>query len=374
MEADRITGPAKNLLRFGVLARDPEPGLPPVELLVAAFQRGPGPAPPNQFLEAARERGLQPHEIVEQRRFDWAAVERIRRLVAATQPDIVQTHNTKSHLLVRHSGCWRSRPWIAFHHGHTTENLKVRLYNQVDRWSLRTPRLVVTMCRPFEQKLIGMGIPAGRIVILPNQVEAPRPLAGEELDHWRRKLHLACGEQVLLAVGRLSSEKGHAVLLQALQQVRLRNPEISWRLLVAGDGIEAPNLRRQAQAAGLADRVDWLGLLPDVRVLYALAGVFVLPSLSEGSPNVLLEAMAAGCPIVSTNVGGVPESVTHRESALLVPPGQSAPLAQAITALLQDRGLAAALGRAAEARSSDFTPRAFRRRLSGYYQRLLAPA
>ncbi len=359
MEADRITGPAKNLLRFAGRVRGR------VDIEVATYLRR---ADDNGFLQAARGIGLQAHGIAEQGRFDRAVVQLLRERIAASAPDIVQTHNTKSHLLLRLSGVWRQTPWIAFHHGYTAEDWKMRLYNHCDNWSLRTPRRVVTVCEPFVAEMRGRGVERDRIDVVPNGVEPARPLRDGELAGWRERSGAREGEPVLVAIGRLSHEKGHHVLLAALARLRDR----PWRLVVAGDGIAGEQLRAQAAAAGIGDRIAWLGLQPDVRPLYSLATVFVLPSLSEGSPNVLLEAMAAGAPSVATAVGGVPETVTDGETALVIPREDPAAMATAIARMLDDTALAARLGAAGRLRAEAFTPDAQERRLLAVYDRVLA--
>lgn len=358
MEADRITGPAKNLLRFATRVRGR------IDIQVATYLRRAGD---NGFLEAARNAGLTAHGIAEKGRFDTAVVGALRDLVAAVAPDIVQTHNTKSHLLLRLGGAFRATPWIAFHHGYTAEDWKMRLYNHCDRWSLRTPRRVVTVCQPFAREMNAQGVEATRIDVIPNAIEPARELRGGELAEWRERCGVRAEEPVLVAIGRLSHEKGHHVLLDALAGMRDR----PWRLVVAGDGIAGPELRRQAEAAGIAGRIVWLGLQPDVRPLYGLATVFVLPSLSEGSPNVLLEAMAAGAPPVATAVGGVPETVTDGETALVTPRADSAALRRAIERLLNDPSFAARLGEAARQRAREFSPEAQQRRLTAVYNRVL---
>lgn len=358
MEADRVTGPAKNLLRFADKARNY------IDLSVATYLRG---VSDNGFLQAARDLGLSAHGIPETGRFDREVIGGVRRLVSREMPDILQTHNTKSHILMRLAGNWRDIPWIAFHHGYTAEDWKMRLYNQCDRWSLRTPRRVVTMCEPFVDQMRARGVPRERIDVIPNAIEPARPLRAGELDEWKTRCKMTSKVPLLAAIGRLSHEKGHHILLDSLARLRDR----PWRLLVAGDGIARVKLQEQARANGIDDRIEWLGLLPDVRPVYALADVFVLPSLSEGSPNVLLEAMAAGVPAVAAAVGGVPETVTDEESALVVPPGNAEALARAIARLLDDPELAARLAAAGTARAAAFSPEAYMKRLGAVYTRVL---
>jgi len=141
----------------------------------------------------------------------------------------------------------------------------------------------------------------------------------------------------------LSTEKGHADLLAALRLLLRDHPQLAIKVILVGDGIERPTLERAAAAHGLASSVIFAGQCPNVWPYYALADVFVLPSHSEGSPNALLEAMAAGVPIIASKVGGVPETVEDGTSALLVPQAKPAAMASALARVLEDPALAARL-------------------------------
>jgi glycosyltransferase involved in cell wall biosynthesis len=185
----------------------------------------------------------------------------------------------------------------------------------------------------------------------------------------RERLGLGEGARVILAVGRLSREKGHADLVRALGRLRASEPAIDFRLLVVGDGPEREAVETEARAQGVADRLIFAGHVSDVRPFYALADVLALPSHSEGSPNVLLEAMAVGLPVAATSVGGVPEIVSDEESALLVAPHDAAALGAALARLLKDEELARRL--AANARSlvaAHYTPDAYARSLIELYR------
>ena len=146
----------------------------------------------------------------------------------------------------------------------------------------------------------------------------------------------------MLAVGRLSREKGHAHLIRAAA---------AWkngaRLVIIGDGPERPALERLARDLGVGAKVTLPGMTNDVTPFYGLADVFVLPSLSEGSPNVLLEAMASRLPIVATRVGGVPEIAEDGVTALLGPAKDPAFLARAVDRLFAEPELGRRLGEAA---------------------------
>jgi glycosyltransferase involved in cell wall biosynthesis len=238
-------------------------------------------------------------------------------------------------------------------------------YNHVDRWSLRRAAHVVTTSEPFAATLAARGVAPGRITVLHNGVRelGTDPAAVALL---RRSLGIAPSERVVLAVGRLSHEKGQAHLIRAAAR---------WlagaRLVIVGDGHDRAMLEELAASLGLGSRVIFAGLSHNVAPYYALADVFVLPSLSEGSPNALLEAMASGLPIVATSVGGVPEIVFDEVTALLGAARDPQFLARAVDRLLGDDALARRLGRAArEVALKRYTPEGRAAVLGGLYAAL----
>src|SRR5205807_28104 len=137
--------------------------------------------------------------------------------------------------------------------------------------------------------------------------------------------------------------KAHRDLIVAFAELSLKHRDLNCKLVIVGDGPERASLESAARASGLDDKIIFTGQVAEVSPFYAIADVFVLPSHSEGSPNVLLEAMTARVPVVATAVGGVPEIVKDNESALLVPAGNPVKLAAAIERVLSDDKLAARL-------------------------------
>ena len=370
VEADTVTGPVKNLLEFGRLAkRLPEASR--TELTIARYQRGISRRM-SELGEAAESAGIVVHEIREGFPYDPGVISRLRRLVDDLRPDIVQTHSVKSHFLIRLSGLWKRYPWVAYHHGYTRPDRKMEFINSLDRWSLRRARRVVTVTKAFEQELLASGVVPDQISIAHNAI-SPDWGHRDSVDRMRvRDIRAGLGQaRLLLSVGRLSREKAHADLLRSLTHLLRRRPDLLWKVVIVGEGPERSRL--ESQAMSMQGRVLLVGQQSDIEPYYAAADVFVLPSHSEGSPNVLLEAMAARVPIVATSVGGVPEIVSSGEHALLVPASDIEALAAAIERLLDQPEVGTALARRATARvASVYSPEARAEQLAGVYAEIAA--
>jgi len=173
-------------------------------------------------------------------------------------------------------------------------------------------------------------------------------LAARAAARGRRAFGIPAGAPLVGAVGRLHRQKGFTDLITALAQVREHLPAV--RLLLVGDGELRGDLEAHAQALGLSEVVTFAGLRTDIPEILAELDLFALPSLWEGLPNVVLEAMAAGLPVVATAVGGTPEVVVDGVSGLLVPPHDPAALAEALVFLLRDPGMRRKIGQAGRKR------------------------
>jgi glycosyltransferase involved in cell wall biosynthesis len=374
MEAASVTGPAKNLIGFGRWLNTAEGQRTGVRLSIATFDRNAREDKTDSFIGTARTAGIDTHIIREKRRFTLAVIPQLRRIVADTNPDIIQTHNGKSHLLVKLlPGLRVRRQWFAFQHGYTSIDLKLRLYNHVDRLTLRSADRVVSVCQAFAPKLVEFGVRSERIRALHNAAVPIATISETDRTGLLDQLGIRHGEQVILSIGRFSREKGHADLVRAVGN--LRSIPREWKLVLVGAGPEQKALERLATSVGIGDRIVFAGQTSDVARYYAIADVFVLPSHSEGSSNVLLEAMMARVPIVATNAGGNSEIVLGGHSGLLVPVRDSPGLANAIVRLLQDRTLALQCVDSAYARAvSDFSVERYRQRLLSFYDEALSDA
>jgi glycosyltransferase involved in cell wall biosynthesis len=332
VEARTLTGPARNLIEFVLLSRTAG-----IETTVATFLRK---EDTNSFTEKLKNLYIPVLALSEEGPYDLSIIQKLKRLVREVKPDLIQTHAVKSHFLTRLSGLPRSIPWIAFHHGYTSTTWRTKLYNELDRWSLKAASQVVTVSRVSVEQLTLKGIKSEKIRIIHNAVSATYGIDtgnASQVDTLRESLGIPVGQKIILSVGRLSKEKDQVALVEAMRELRGPSPPY---LLIVGGGPEHKAILERARGLGLTNRVILTGQQDEVGPFYALADMVVISSRSEGSPNVLLEALAAGVPLVATAVGGIPEMVTDGEHALLVQHGNARQMAEAIDKLLGTKGLA----------------------------------
>jgi glycosyltransferase involved in cell wall biosynthesis len=211
-----------------------------------------------------------------------------------------------------------------------------------------------------------LGWPADKVEVIPNGVAADRfrEVRDPEL---RRALAAGADDVVFLTVARLDPQKGLDVLLRAAGSVA------GARFVIAGEGPERSTLEALAADLGLGEQVVFLGHRVDVPALLAASDGFVLPSRFEGTPIALLEAMAAGKPVVASAIPGTDELVVDGATGLLTPPGDPDRLAAALSRLVADRDLRARLGGAARDRvDTNFSAAECAERVYAVYEELLA--
>jgi glycosyltransferase involved in cell wall biosynthesis len=187
-----------------------------------------------------------------------------------------------------------------------------------------------------------------KITVICNGVDVARYQHPVDRDRVRQQLGFNSEARLLITVGTLKREKGHRYLLEAATEIVRRHPDVYF--LFVGDGKLRSELQTQTDAYGLSGKARFLGTRQDVDQLLAASDIFVLPSLWEGMSMALLEAMAAAKPIVATAVSGTRQVVIHDETGLLVPPGDTSALTQAVVTLLSEPARARAMGEAARRR------------------------
>jgi glycosyltransferase involved in cell wall biosynthesis len=261
-------------------------------------------------------------------------------------------------------------PLVATVHGrnHYTENARRRLtYRLLGMFAGR----LVTVSEANKRFLVEqVGIPSKRIKVIANGVPVDASAPAATLSALRESLEIDPHHRVVAAVGSLYPVKGHKYLIDAMPSVLRRFPQTVFAIV--GQGGLREELEAHAARLGIAGHLRFLGHREDVHELLSICDIFVLPSLSEGMPLALLEAMAAGLPAVATRVGGITEVLEDQETGLLVPAGDSAALADKITTLLGDAPLAKQLGEAArQVAASRFSLAGMTSAYQGVYSELI---
>jgi len=240
------------------------------------------------------------------------------------------------------------------------------------RWAMRTSEHSVMVSRATQKQFSDdLGVRPSLFDVVPNGV----PVITGNPTGVRAEFGVRDGECVILAVGVLERHKGHRVLLEALAQLNAGGLTVPWRLIIAGGagGQEHGPILQYIAANGLSDRVHIALNRNDVVDLLALADVFVMPSLWEGLPMAVLEAMVARKAIVASEIAGIPEAIVHGREGLLVPPSEAGPLAEALRQVLTDPARRAELAATAAARADkEFTVSVMADRYEALYARAYA--
>ncbi len=299
----------------------------------------------------------------------WRTGFALARNVLARRADLIHARNT---------GCWadstvaavlsgRARLVLGFHGLETPAPFR-RRQRCVARWALRAGATFAAVgpsgCRQLQQQAL---VPAGRIDVLENGVDLRRfrPVNASLRHRIRAELGLGETDFVVGAVGSLTPVKSHATLIEAIGRLVGSVPGV--RLLLVGDGPLRSSLVQRARAWGVDSRVIFTGLRDDVRELLGAMDVFACSSVSEGFSNALLEALAVGLPVVTTDVGEHATLVRDNIEGFVVPPRDPDAMRRALKVLGESRSVCQRFGGAAERRSRDYGFDRTVRRYEDYY-------
>jgi glycosyltransferase involved in cell wall biosynthesis len=314
-------------------------------------------------LAQVRAEGFATHLVRLDRLFRLDGVLRLAALLNDVGADVLHLHTPLVATILGRLAGFRARVPVVSHvhiENHFPRRpLQAALYRRLDNATARRCAALITVSNGTREALEAQGYPPGRTVVIHNGVapataepaalELPRPVVGE--------------------IARLAEVKGQRTLLQACAGL-----DVS--VVLVGTDLEQGGayrdlLEREADELGMRERVLFTGYRADAASLLRAFGVFALPSTTEGLPLVLLEAMAAGVPVVATPVGGVPELVRDGETGLLVPPGDAEALAAAIQRLLDEPDTARRLAANALAQVEErFSERAMGERVLAVYEDL----
>lgn len=317
--------------------------------------------------------GLDARQLQDTTKFGLQTVRHIRRRLEQERYHLVHTHDYKTNLLAGVAARRADVPAVATVHLHTRTTWRLRVYRLLDLLVLRFFPKIIAVSDCLRRELLTAGLPEQRIVTIHNaiDVEAVQSVGSDAMTAWRRRLGIQPHQPVVTLVGRLSPQKGPDTFLEGAVQIARAFPET--RFLVVGEGPLRRQLEQKATTLGLRERLCFLGYQAEVLPLIALSDVVTLPSLNEGLPYVLLEALALARPVVATPVGGIPEVITDGRTGLIVPVRAPDALATAICRLLKNPDEAKRLGEAGRLRiMQDFSLPVMIRRVVEVYHDVLS--
>jgi glycosyltransferase involved in cell wall biosynthesis len=315
-------------------------------------------SPADPTMERLLRRQGIPHVDLGMRGFwDIRAVHRLARLVRQRRIEILHTNLSRADWVGRLAGCIARTPVVVS----SIRNLHLEMYraeygrvvaalaSRLDRWTGRWVDAFIALSEDVSARLASEGYPRERIVLIPNSVD----LEGlqdmrEDPERKQRLLNLPENAIVVGTVAVFKEQKGYPYLIEAAARIRRTRPDVHF--LVVGSGPKASEIHRQIIERGLECAFVCVGQQVDVLPYLAAMDVFVLPSLWEGMPRALMEAMAAGIPAVGTNVSGIRDLIEDGVTGFLVPAGDASSLAEAIMSMLADPVRARGFGEAARRR------------------------
>lgn len=306
---------------------------------------------PGWMTERAKARGLSVSSDAQATGIDWRWIVRLARRMRRERVDLFHSHEFNMNILGGAAAKLACIPHVATIHGrHWVADSPRRVWAYRAMRRLGVP--IVAVSEDLRTYLAeGFGLDPQTLEVIHNGIPMPPDRIDAGAKHKeaqtaaRRQLGLPDAGALLACIGNLYPVKHHACLVRALPSL----PET--HVAIAGRGEEENNLTGLASDLGVGDRLHLLGLLDDVVPLLCAADVFVHPSLSEGLPLAVLEAMAHGLPIVASRVGGIPEAIEAGVSGALVPPDDADALAETIAQILESPERSRALAQQARARA-----------------------
>jgi glycosyltransferase involved in cell wall biosynthesis len=305
--------------------------------------------------------------------WDWRVVSRLLHICRRERVRIWHGHDYKSNflgLLLRRF--WPMRLVTTVHGWGVQVTPRTAIYYRLDRLCLPYYEKVICVSVDLYEECLGGGVPAPNCVLIENAIDTTAFRRQRDRAEAKSRLGLSPQRLVIGAVGRLSGEKGFDLLIQAVDHLLHTGLDVD--LILVGEGEDRSPLQARIAQLGRGDRVHLLGYQADTRSVYEAMDVYALSSFREGLPNVLLEAMAMGVPLVATRVGGVARLVTAEEDGLLVEAGDREGLTQALARLLRDPDLRGRLSQGGRATvESRYSFAARMAKIRTLYDDLLAP-
>ncbi|MDP1813239.1 MAG: glycosyltransferase family 4 protein [Leadbetterella sp.] len=283
-----------------------------------------------EVIDESKKRGIQTAHFACRGKFDLINILQLRQFIKTQGINILHSHGYKSNLYSFFSAIGLKVALVATCHNWLGDDIKMRFYSYLDRIFLRQFSQVVAVSSDVQNKIIQSNISSDKVSIIRNGIDLSRFENAYLPPNFKSTLSIPEDHLVIGTVGRISSVKGHQHLLNLVSAIGKEYPKTSF--LLVGDG----DLLTDLQAKFNKPNIIFTGLRKDLPELYKCMDIFVLPSLTEGLPMVLLEAMASQLPVVATQVGYIPKVIIDNETGFLVEPGDEEGLKKSLLYLLTE--------------------------------------
>ena len=324
----------------------------------------------NAFIREVQRRGIAIEVIPLTRAFDLSNIGEVIRNIKRYKIDLLHSHGYRADIVGVLAARLARRPIVSTVHGWTPISRKLKLYEYIDKKCLRLFNKILTVSTEIKRELEKSGIDPSKIVKIHNAVTIQNHCSYPGEKTLREDLKFDKDTRLIGMVGRLSPEKGGEYFLMSCKELFKKYQDL--KAIILGDGPERRYLENFSKELGINNKVFFLGHRSDVERVYTALDILVVPSITEGVPMVVLEAMAFSKPVVATNVGGVSEIIDDRKTGLLVTPKDPDDLTKKITFLLDNMNFSQALGMKAKALVEDkFNAVHWAREIENHYSVIL---
>lgn len=298
----------------------------------------------NEILAVAEREQVRHHGIPMRGPLDFRALVKLFRLLVNDETDLVCAHGYKANVLGRIATWILRKPLVLVSRGWTAENARIRFYEKLDKMFLRFADHIVAVSAGQMDKILKLGVAAEKVSVIHNAIDLDAIPAPHDDSRLRRDLGIAPNTILVASAGRLSPEKNQLGMIKVAGMVRHQCPDVAFVIL--GEGFVRAELEQHIQDLGLEDCFFLPGFRKDLQQVLHEIDIFMLPSFTEGLPNVVLEAFAVKKPVVASRVGGTPEVVQHGISGFMAEPNETAVMADYLVQLCRNEALRKSMGEA----------------------------
>lgn len=322
-----MDGPGRTILDCAVSLREKE-----CAVIIGIFNGGQETM--GAYAEEAIRRGLTVKTIKERGRFDYRIVHRLTSLIDEVNPDIIHTHDFRSNIFGLIAASMRGKPVVSTVHGWIANDIKGKVYVFLDKIALRFFSLIIAVSDRTRRLVERTGVSKDKIAVISNALRLDQYVIDRSSSTFRQELGIKPHTALIACIGRLSPEKGQHAFLMAARELAQEFDHV--KFVLVGIGPIQEQLERYVMENGLSEWIVFCGYRSDMINIYNGVDLVVQSSYTEGMPNVVLEALLMGVPVIATDVGGTGEVIEAGKSGVLIKPGSVSAIVEQIRNFLRN--------------------------------------